>query len=161
MNGILFCSYFACKRQTWFLSRHIEFSKENEFMMLGKLIHEKNRRKMKEVRIGNVCIDMVDTRNGNFKILEVKKSSKLTTPQKQQVYFYLYILKEIGVQAKGEIFYPKEKKRIKLELNKETEMAIRKNIQEINNLIKQKLPPLPKRKAYCEKCSFYDFCWVE
>jgi len=161
MNGTLFASYFACKRQTWFLSRHIEFSKENELMMLGRLIHKKNRRKTKEIRIGNLCIDMIDSRDGNLKILEVKKSSKLTLPQKYQVYFYLYILKEMGIQAKGEIFYPKEKKRVKLELNKEVEIIVRKTLKEITNLINQETPPVPQRKPYCEKCSFYDFCWVE
>lgn len=93
MNGSLFASYFVCKRQTWFLSRNIEFCKENDLVQIGKVIHEKNRRKGKEVRIGNICIDMIDVDDGRIKILEVKKSSRLCTHQKYQVYFYLYYLK--------------------------------------------------------------------
>ena len=161
MNGSIFSSYMVCKRQAWFVSRNIDFSKDNELMQLGKLIHERNRRKGREIRIEGLCIDTFQGNEGDITILEIKKSSKMSGHHKYQVYFYLWRLEKIGVRAKGVIFYPVEKKRVSVEFTEDIRKDVEKKLEEARKVIGSTEPPRREWKPYCKKCSYYDFCWVE
>jgi|GEM_PF-6934261 len=53
-------SYLICKRQAWLISRGIEGYQKNEYLDLGRLIHEKtySRYKHEEILLPGIKIDV-------------------------------------------------------------------------------------------------------
>ncbi|MDP3013160.1 MAG: Dna2/Cas4 domain-containing protein [Candidatus Subteraquimicrobiales bacterium] len=50
-----------------------------------------------------------------------------------QLAFYLYRLKQAGIEAKGELLIPKEKKKIPVTLNSNTEKELEEAMEEISD----------------------------
>ncbi len=153
--------YFkSCKRELWFFAHRINMNYNNEDISVGKLIHEKSyKRENKEVNFDNMAFDFVKKKDG-ISIFEIKKSSKLTEPAKYQLIYYLYNMKKSGIDAKGYLVYPEERKREKIELNEELEKEMDNIIGEIKKIISLKKPPNVIKKPYCKRCSFYELCMV-
>jgi len=112
------------------------------------------------VRIENIVIDLLRRDDEDVVIGEVKKSSRYELSAKMQVAYYLLRLKRLGVIAKGELLFPKERKRIKLELTPELEEELEKALNEIEEIIKLEKPPSAKRNRFCSKCAYKEFCWA-
>jgi len=75
--------------------------------------------------------------------------------------YYLWYLKNIkGVEVKGIITYPKERKKIEINLTPELEKEIEISLKNINQIIFKPNPPKSEKKKYCRKCSYFEFCWV-
>jgi CRISPR-associated exonuclease Cas4 len=102
---------------------------------------------------------MVKTKDGEVVVSEIKKSSRFEESAKMQLAFYLKKFKEHGVEAKGELLFPKEKKKLKIELTREMEEKLRKIEEEILKLIAQHTPPQPCRNKFCSNCAYAEFCW--
>ena len=153
--------YFkSCKRELWFFAHRINMNYDNEDISIGKLIHEKSyKRENKEVNFDNMAFDFVKKKEG-ISIFEIKKSSKLTEPAKYQLIYYLYNMKKSGIDAKGYLVYPEERKREKFELDEELEKEMDNIIEEIKKTISLKKPPKAIKKPYCKRCSFYELCMV-
>ncbi|MGH2638833.1 MAG: CRISPR-associated protein Cas4 [Rhabdochlamydiaceae bacterium] len=67
--------YFICKRKLWLFSHNIELEPESDLVKLGKLLHENRyNRKMKEVQIGRIKVDFMESKR-----LEPEKDATLTT----------------------------------------------------------------------------------
>ena len=102
-NGVKINYYFICKRKLWLFDRKISMENQSDKVLMGKLLHEESykRDKPKEVLIDNlISIDIVDISN----IREIKYSDKMQTADKMQILYYLYYLKNLGIQKKGIIF---------------------------------------------------------
>ena len=100
---------------------------ENDNVLIGKSIAEHSyEREKKEIVVDNIKIDIVNIDNGKMCISEVKKSSKYKESATMQLAFYLKKLKEIGINASGELRFPKEKIReeIILDDNIENKLAL-------------------------------------
>ena len=153
--------YFkSCERELWFFANRINMNYNNEDISIGKLIHEKSyKRENKEVNFDNMAFDFVKKKDG-ISIFEIKKSSKLTEPAKYQLIYYLYNMKKSGIDAKGYLVYPEERKREKIDLNVELEKEMDNIIEEIKKIILLKKPPKVIKKPYCKRCSFYELCMV-
>jgi CRISPR-associated exonuclease Cas4 len=143
------------------MSRELTPDQEDPFLEIGRLISEtayKDERK--EVRIENIVIDLLRRDGEDVVIGEVKKSSRYELSAKMQLAYYLLRLKRLGVIAKGELLFPKERKRIKLELTPELEEELEKALNEIEEIIKLEKPPEAKRNRFCSKCAYREFCWA-
>ncbi len=160
INGTLIWYYYICKREVWLIGHGIEPDQENEFITLGRHIHEIfYQRRKKELTIDNkIKIDILPNRKV---IGEVKKSSKFLESAKMQVAFYLYYMKkEKGIDMEGIILIPEERKRIKIELNKELEREIETAIKEINTILEKEKPPSAVKTHYCRNCAYKEMCWA-
>ena len=107
-QGVKVNYYYVCKRKLWLFSKGISMEDENDRVMSGKIIHEDsyNRKKNKEVLIDNILrIDILEKEY----VREVKITSKMPLPDKMQLIYYLFYLKQIGINKKGSINYVKEK----------------------------------------------------
>ena len=153
--------YFkSCERELWFFAHRINMNYDNEDISIGKLIHEKSyKRENKEVNFDNMAFDFVKKKDG-ISIFEIKKSSRLSEPAKYQLIYYLYNMKKSGIDAKGYLVYPEERKREKIELDEKIENEMDNIIEEIKKIILLKKPPKPIKKPYCKRCSFYELCMV-
>jgi CRISPR-associated exonuclease Cas4 len=151
--------YFVCKRKLWLFSHQINMEHTSETVELGKLIHEKSySREKKEIQIGPIKIDFI----GKDGIIhEIKKTPKMEKAHSWQVKYYIWYLKQLGVEnLKGEIDYPKLKKRTEIILDDDDEKEIEKILHEIANIISQEDIPPVINKDFCEKCSYYELCYV-
>jgi len=159
VNGTLVQSFMICKRQAWLMSRQITPDQQNPFLELGRLIDEESYgRDKKKINLDNIVIDLIRAEDEDILVGEVKKSSKAKESAKMQLLFYLYVLKEKGLNTKGILLFPEEKKREYVELTEELENKIKKLIEEIEYTILQELPPPFKKINFCKNCGYKEFC---
>lgn len=158
----LYNAYHICPREAWLMYHQITGDQMNEFMYIGRLLSEDTFQRQKhEVMLADLPakVDMIETRNGELMIAEIKKSSKRIENGKLQLKYYLYLLYQKGYKIKGEIKIPKEKKREVVELSDEDIEFIEKSLVEIEELVRMEIPPLPKKIKDCTKCAHYEFCF--
>jgi len=121
--------YYICTRQVWLIAHSIEPDQENNFLKLGRHIHEIfYKRNKKEFFIDNqIKIDIIYPKKV---IGEIKKSSKYNLKSAQmQLAFYLYYMKQKGVELEGELHFPEERKK----RNCKTHTRSRKRIRKCDN----------------------------
>ncbi|MGN0177181.1 MAG: CRISPR-associated protein Cas4 [Methanobrevibacter sp.] len=160
ITGVMVQYYVTCKRELWFYSHQINMNYNNEDISIGKLIHERSySRENKEVKVDNMVFDYIKN-DGDLKIFEMKKSSKLSIGAKYQLYFYLYNLKDIEPNAKGILIYPKERKKEEVILTDEIIKEMDDILEGIIEIINLEIPPKAKKMPYCKRCSFYELCMV-
>jgi len=175
ITGTLIWYYYICERECWLMAHQINPHQENSLLELGRLIHEESyAREKKEFGTTEIAetteksgfmtvgmkIDVIGKKDGKLVIGEVKKSDRFLKSATMQLSFYLYQLREISLEAKGELLIPKSKKRISVELTDERSKEIELAISEILNLIKESSPPTPVKIPFCKKCAYNEFCWV-
>ncbi|MHA1766695.1 MAG: CRISPR-associated protein Cas4 [Promethearchaeota archaeon] len=154
--------YFHCHRQLWLFSHHITCEQDSDVVYLGKLIHESTfEREKKEIEIDHLKLDFLDVKD---EILhEVKKSDSFEEAHHWQVLYYLYFLKQKGIEDfKGEIHYPKMKKKVVLELTEDKEKELTEILSHIEKIVNlNSPPPISVKLSVCRKCSYYELCWIE
>ena len=160
VTGTLIQCYNICKRQTWLMAHQIIPDQENQFIEIGRLIDEESYdRDKKKINYENVVLDLVKTNEGDLVVGEVKKSSRAKESARMQLAFYLYKLKHNGVEAKGMLFFPEERKREMVDLTPELEQQIETMIKDIEHIIFQENPPPFKKIGFCKHCGYKEFCW--
>jgi len=142
------------------MARQLNPDEDDPNVDIGRFIAQHSyKRDKKEISIGHIKMDILRQEKGQLVIGEVKKSSKFEESARMQLAFYLLELKQIGIDAVGELMFPKEKKKIKLELTDDLICQIEKAKREILRIVYQELPPPPKRIFYCKNCAYAEFCW--
>ena len=159
ITGVQVNYYFICKTKLWLFSHFASMEHTSDTVALGKLLHQGSYKREKELKLGRISLDFVKKR-GIIVIHEVKKSRKLEKAHIYQLLYYLYYLKQKGIEAMGEINYPLLRKKEKIELKDEHEREIKEILSEIASIIRMKKPPKPEKKKYCRKCSYFELCWV-
>ncbi|QSZ27551.1 CRISPR-associated protein Cas4 [Aceticella autotrophica] len=159
VTGTLMQSYTICKRQVWLMAHQIIPDQEHPFIEMGRIIDDNSYdRDKKKLHFENVVIDLVRSDKDNFLVGEVKKSSKAEKSAKMQLLFYLYRLKQSGIIAKGQLFFPEERKRINVELTETNEKEILNAINEITDIIDREKAPDFVKIPYCKNCGYREFC---
>jgi len=152
--------YHFCKRQLWFFHHQLVCEQESDLVKLGRIIHENSYdREQKEIRIGNnIVLDFADVRD---KVIhEVKKSDKMEKAHLWQLKFYLWILKNKGIEGfRGQLDYPKLKKTVPVELTPADCGELAAMIADIERIVGDAVPSARKTRA-CLKCAYYELCFV-
>ena len=160
IGGTLIWYYYICKREVWLIGHGIEPEQENDYIALGRHIHEIfYQRRKKELTIDNTI--KIDILPGRRVIGEIKKSTRYLESAKMQVAFYLYYMKkEKGVKMNGLLLIPEERKRLKVSLTPEVERELEKAIKDIEGIISMERPPSAVKIPYCKKCAYRSMCWA-
>jgi CRISPR-associated exonuclease Cas4 len=159
ITGTLIQSFSICQRQTWLMAHQIIPDQEHQYIELGRLIDENSyNRDKRKIHFENIVIDLVRSEEGDIIVGEVKKSSKAEKSAKLQLAFYLYRLKQSGIKGRGLLLFPKERKRVTVELTMELEKELEEMFSKIYSLIFQKTPPPFKKVSYCKNCGYKEFC---
>ena len=164
LTGGIKVNYFIhCKTQLWLFSYYICMERESELVAIGKILESMFFR---EERLKNVMIDLKISldfvkNDGKLVIKDVKKSSKFEKAHYYQMIYYLWYLKNVkGVSnIEGVITYPREKRVLKVKLEKEDEKEIEYILEKIREISAKEKPPLPTYKKYCRKCAYFEFCF--
>ncbi|MDD2235514.1 MAG: CRISPR-associated protein Cas4 [Desulfitobacteriaceae bacterium] len=162
LTGTLIWYYYCCPREVWLMVHQINPDEDDGNMDLGRFINENtyNRDKQKEISIGNIRLDIVRQERDGLVIGEVKKSSKYLKSARMQLAFYLRELKSRGLDAKGELLFPKEKRKEEVELTPELERELDMAAMEIERIAQQDTPPLLRKIPLCRNCAYKEFCWA-
>ena len=160
ITGTLINYYFHCKIQLWLHANCINLEDNSEDVRIGKVLHEINEDRVKEVSFENIKLDKIT----KDYVIEVKKIDSDLGAAKWQLLFYLYTLKQKGIVKKGrlEVFEKNKqnKKRFDIILDEESEEKIEKIVKNIEELISLPIPPKPKYDKKCKKCAYYEYCFL-
>ncbi len=152
--------YYICHREVWLMSRQLNPSQSNPFIEIGRLISKESYQKeRKEIHLENMIIDVLRTKENKIIVGEVKKSSRFEKAATMQLAYYLYRLKLLGLDAQGELLFPKEKKNLTVTLTPELEEELTSALEKINSILEMERPPEPKKIKFCSKCGYQEFCW--
>jgi len=159
ITGMMMYYYYVCPRKLWYFCHDIQMEQENENVAIGKVLDETSyAREEKHINIDNVI--NIDFLRSSGILHEVKKSKKIEEASIMQVKYYLYYLKQKGVNITAKIDYPLLKSSVDVELSKEDEKIIEEAIVKIQEIVdKDKPEPLQKKKI-CGKCAYNDLCFI-
>jgi CRISPR-associated exonuclease Cas4 len=160
ITGTLIWYYYICPREVWLMARELVPDQEDPFIEIGRILSgESYKRERKEIHLEGMVIDVLKKEKENVIIGEIKKSSKFEKAAKMQLAFYLLRLKEMGLNLKGELFFPKEKKKVEIILDEEIEKELKNAIYEIRKIINSEKPIPVKKNKFCNKCAYEEFCF--
>ncbi|MDK2856488.1 MAG: CRISPR-associated exonuclease Cas4 [Bacillota bacterium] len=161
VNGTLIWYYTVCHRQVWLMARHLTPDEQDDNVVLGRFIHENAYRRDKhEILVGNIKIDLVRGARGNTLVGEIKKSSRAEESARLQLKYYLYVLKQYGVDLKGMLYFPEEKRNEIVELDEEGIKEVEMAIAGVKRVVSMPVPDPPKRVRWCRRCAYAEFCWA-
>ncbi|MCS7294721.1 MAG: CRISPR-associated protein Cas4 [Dehalococcoidia bacterium] len=167
MTGTLIWYVAICPRQTWLMGHNIEPYRDHELLALGRLLAESAYpRERKELSLPGMKVDVLRRRPADadedeaLVIGEVKRSPRAQHAQRLQLGYYLLRLREAGLQVRGELRYPEQRRTETVELTPELEAAVREAIARVAAILAQPLPPPPVRIPACTHCAYYEFCWI-
>lgn len=160
ISGMMIYYYIVCKRKLWYFYNQIQMESENENVIIGKVLDETSyAREEKNINIDDVInIDYIKSK----KILhEVKKSRKIEEAGIMQIKYYLYYLKERGVEGIiGKVDYPLLKQSVDIELTEEDEKNIKSILVDLKKIVNKPLPPALDKKNICKKCAYFELCYI-
>jgi len=143
------------------MSHELNPYNDNELLELGRMIHEHSyKREKKEIAFSTMKLDIVKKSGKNTIVGEIKKSSKYLLPGQMQLAFYLYQLKQMGIESTGELLVPKERKKEKIILTSELEEELEKAMKDIQAIIAQPKPPPVHKTHFCRVCAYKDLCFA-
>lgn len=152
-----------CGRKLWLFANGINMEQTSEVVAEGKLIGETTyldrAQKFTEVEIDGVKIDFYDAKN---KVVhEVKKSASVEKAHIAQVQYYLYKLRQKGIDgATGIIEYPRLKQREQVKALDENDVKmVEQWEQAAGSIIGLIVCPEVIRAKLCRSCSYFDFCY--
>jgi len=160
ITGTLYSYYFLCKRKLWYSANNIDMEHESENVAIGKILGEKAySREDKDILIDDtINVDFI--RNGI--VYEVKKSKKVDKMAINQVKYYLYYLKCLGVDVnKAVINYPVLREKQTVILEQCDIDNIESNLKTINEIISLEITPTEfQNKNICRKCAYFSLCYA-
>lgn len=162
VTGTLIWYYFICKREVWLMIHQITADQDDENLDLGRFINEhRYQRSRKEFSIGHIVVDRVRKENGELIIGEVKKSSRFLESARYQLLYYLDTLRQMGIEAQGELLFPEERRREEVRWTLEAKEKLDEVVVDIRRIARLPVPPPPKKIAFCRKCAYREYCWAE
>lgn len=154
--------YHICHRKLWLFAHGLNMEHTSDIVSEGKLIGEntytERAAKYTELELEGVKIDYFDARN---KVVhEIKKSDKMEAAHEAQVKYYLYKLRQHGIEgATGILEYPSLRHTAQVELTDQDIVDIQRWEVEILDIINREEMPSVIHKPVCKRCSYYEFCY--
>ncbi len=160
VSGTLVWYYYICPREVWLIGHQINPDEDNANVSLGRFIQDYSYpRERKEMLVGHSKMDVFRMGKEGLIIGEVKKSSKYRNSARMQLAFYLSELKQRGIEARGELRFPREKRKEEVVLDEKTDQELDRVRREILRILYLPRPPIPVKINFCKKCAYAEFCW--
>src|SRR5947209_6815582 len=150
--------YFICPKKLWWFAHGVQMERESDRVAMGRLVHEDSyARKKKELNIDNRIV--LDWREDGI-IHEVKLTDKMEEAHEMQLLYYLYYLKQKGVEGlRGQIDYPKLRETKDVELTEQKERVIELALVEMRRIVRAAKAPEVEWMKICRSCSYAELCW--
>ena len=150
--------YFVCVKKLWWFAHGVEMEHENDRVRMGRLVHKESYgRRKKELNVDDRIV--LDWREDGV-IHEVKLTDSMERAHEMQLLYYLYYLKQKGVEGlRGQIDYPKLRDTKRVELTPEHESEIEAVLAEMLSIVSARRAPAVEWMKICRACSYADLCW--
>lgn len=158
-TGVEINYLFVCKRKLWLYTHGISMEQNSTKVEIGKEVHDTSlESKRTEMMIDEtIRIDYMDK---ELTIHEIKMSKAMEEAAKYQILYYIYYLRNKGINCKkGIVHYPETRKTESFEYDPQTEEEIKRAIGEINLIKNSETAPAVERSKKCKKCSYYELCF--
>ncbi|MDT2826393.1 CRISPR-associated protein Cas4 [Vagococcus lutrae] len=159
ITGTMMNYYFICERKLWLFTHDLKFEKQNENVLLGKLIDQGTyQSKRKQIMLDEtINIDFIE----DWKVIhEVKKSRAMEKSSEWQVKYYIYYLRNKGINIeKGILDYPKLRQIKEVYLTKDDEQHLEEIIADIQRIKETKDIPDVIHSKICSKCAYFEYCY--
>jgi CRISPR-associated exonuclease Cas4 len=159
ITGVEVNYLLVCRRKLWFFTHGITMEHNSIKVEIGKEIHDTSlESKRSEMLIDNtIRLDYIDK---ELAIHEIKKSKAMDEASRYQILYYIYYLRNKGVDCKkGVIHYPETRKTETIEYNNEYEKKIEEIVMQVNEVKKLPTPPKEEKSKKCKSCSYYELCF--
>jgi len=155
VTGTLVNYYMVCKRRLWLHAHGITQEHESENVKIGKYYHEQMEEEGENDKfINGVKVDKVE---GDY-VIEYKKSNSSVEASEWQLLFYLWKLKQAGINKKGILKFKENRDNRKVELTPDKEKRLEEIVAEIGELLEQpNPPPVSVCSARCNRSAYRDF----
>ncbi|WP_236682834.1 CRISPR-associated protein Cas4 [Thermus filiformis] len=162
LTATLMGYYGVCPREAWLMGHALEPYPDHELLALGRLLQETAyREERKEVALPGMRLDLLEREGEALVVAEVKRRSGQREAHLLQLGYYLLALKRLGLEARGELRYPEERKVERVELTPDLEARVREAEEALRALLKAPTPPPARRIPACSGCAYFEFCFVE
>src|SRR3990172_2199235 len=155
ITGVMMNYYHICHAELWYFTHNINMNYDSDIVALGKLTHEEHYSRdtsKEEFTLAGIKLDRI-TPDGY--IHEIKKSDIAQTAHTWQLKYYLWVLKENGFGSlNGVLEFPKQRKRVEVQLTTDDENQIKQKINEIQQIVSKAKPPAAKKIPFCRRCSY-------
>ncbi|MEQ8239201.1 MAG: CRISPR-associated protein Cas4 [Cyclobacteriaceae bacterium] len=153
-----------CNRKLWLFANGIRMETNSDQVYEGKLTGElsyANRAaKYTELVLDGGIIDYYDAQNQI--VHEVKHSNKMEKAHIAQVKYYLYLLRESGVEnPKGALEYPKLRERKQVLWEEGDKERVESWLSSVIEVISARKPEPSINSRVCKSCSYHDFCYSQ
>lgn len=162
ITGTIVNYYIHCKRQCWLFAHKMNFEDDSEDVRIGRILHEirSEGRANTEIQIEGIKVDKITEEY----VVELKKSDADVEATKWQTLYYLYILKQKGLERKGRLEFIERNKQthktVELELDNPTELKLISLLEEIEVYLQQDKPAPAIYAKKCERCAYYAYCYI-
>ena len=158
ITGVMIYYYFVCRRKLWLFHNDIAMEDENELVQIGKFIDSNSYSSERKHIMINEEIN-IDFAESSGVIHEIKKSRKIEDASVWQLKYYLYYLKQYGVEnIEAKLDYPLLKKTVDVNLTEKDEEKLEQILENIKVIIKSDYIPECLNNNICKKCAYFDLC---
>lgn len=156
-----------CERKLWWFTRGMEQEHGYDRVAEGRLLQEETYagRSRDLMLDGALRIDGLDVEGEGIEAVvtvhEVKMSRGARRAQRMQLLYYLYALRQRGVeQVQGVLEYPKERRREDVPLTPQAVVEVEETLQRVAQVRALPAPPeVPEPMSVCKKCAYQELCW--
>jgi len=101
----------VCPRKLWLFAHQVRLEADAEAVALGRLTHERAYRDRPRRSLILENLIAIDVLEGEGTILEVKHAPTFIEAARLQLRYYLYFLARRGVHLRGELRFPRQRRR--------------------------------------------------
>jgi len=162
MTGTIVNYYIHCRRQCWLFAHKMNFEDDSEDVRIGRILHElrSEGRSNAEIQIEGIKVDKLTDEY----VVELKKTDADVEATKWQTIYYLYVLKQKGIERKGRLEFLERNKQssktIELELDSLAEQRLISMLEEIEQYLRQDKPCEAVCAKKCDRCAYYAYCYI-
>ncbi|MDR5696075.1 MAG: CRISPR-associated protein Cas4 [Armatimonadota bacterium] len=159
IRGVEVNYYVVCPRKCWLFVHGMEHEAGSELVTLGRLLHEVSFRRQAQHNVDIEGFARVDFTSEGI-VHEVKRGPAQHRAHVLQVAYYLWLLRERGIETQGILHYPRQRRREVVRLTQELQSELQAVLQKIREIRAMPVPPsVPRRMAVCRSCAYDEFCW--
>jgi len=149
----------VCPRKCWLFIHGLEQETGSELVALGRLLHEKSFQRESQRSVDIEGFARLDFTSEGI-VHEVKHGPAQHHAHVLQVAYYLWLLRERGIETQGILHYPRQRRREVVRLTPDLEAELRATLQRIQEIRVMANPPtIPRRMSLCRSCAYDEFCW--
>ncbi|MCS6964857.1 MAG: CRISPR-associated protein Cas4 [Thermoflexus sp.] len=148
-----------CPRKLWLFAHQVRLEADAEAVALGRLTHERayrDRPRRSLILENLIAIDILEDERT---LLEVKHAPTFVEAARLQLRYYLYFLGRRGISLRGELRFPRQRRREAVELDPAAIAEVEAALEEAARIVALSTPPAASYMPACRRCAYAPLCW--